>query len=79
MPHSRVAAPAARKFRRTAAASLPVALAVAALAGCGQKGALVLPTAPSSVPVPVPEATRPVEQPAPPPAEPAGGASAPVR
>ena len=75
MLHSSVAAPAARKFRRTAAASLPVALAVAVLAGCGQKGALVLPTAPSSVP----EAMRPVEQPAPPPAEPAGAASAPVR
>ena len=54
--------------------SLPAALVVA-LAGCGQKGALVLPAVPSSVP----EAARPTEQPAPLPAEPAGAASAPVR
>ena len=74
MPHSSVAAPAARKFRRMAALSLPAALVVA-LAGCGQKGALVLPAAPSSAA----EAMRSVEQPAPPPAEPAGAASAPVR
>ena len=75
MPHSSVAAPAARKFRRTAVASVPVALAVA-LAGCGQKGGLVLPAAAAPS---VPEAARAVEQPAPPPAEPAGAASAPVR
>ena len=49
------------------------------LAGCGQKGALVLPAIPSSVSVPMPEAMRPVDQPAPPPAEPAGAASAAVR
>ena len=75
MLHSSVAAPAVPKSRSTTAA-LWVAM-VAVMVGCGQKGALVLPAATSSVPVP--EATRPVEQPAPPPAAPAGAASAPVR
>ena len=79
MSRSSVAIPAARKFRRTAAAPW-VAVAAVVLAGCGQKGALVLPAAaPSSVPVSMPEAVRPVEQAAPVPAEPAGAASAPVR
>ena len=78
MPHASVAGLTARKFRRTVAASLPVTL-VAVLAGCGQKGALMLPAAPSSTPMSmsVPEAMRSVEQPEPPSAEPAG--SAPVR
>ena len=73
MLRSSVAAPAARKFRWKPA--LPWFLVLsAALAGCGQKGGLTMPSAAA-----VPEAVRPVDQPAPPPAEPAGGASAPVR
>ena len=78
MSRSSVAVPAAQEFRRTAAAPWVAVLAVV-LAGCGQKGALVLPAASSSVPVSMPGAMRPIEQPAPPPAEPAGAASAPVR
>ena len=71
MIRSSVATPVPPKSFRTAIA-LTVA-AAAFLAGCGQKGGLVLPAAAT------PAATRSVDQPAPPPAEPAGSASAPVR
>ena len=73
MFRSSVAMPAAHVPPRSAAAS--VAVVVALLAGCGQKGGLTLPTAPI-VPAAAP---RSVDQAAPAPAEPAGVASAPVR
>ena len=63
--------PAAKTPLRGAAVSL---LAAALLAGCGQKGGLTLPTAPTVLTAP-----PSVDQLAPPPATPAGVASAPVR